>query len=202
MAIETGLLHPIQDAIDAAQPGDMIMLNGSVMPSVAGTNAVRCDMASIGNVNECRGLLRCGELSRAGYYVEAGPLAGCRCSIDHHQRYEVPDPETGDVASAINTLFGLDSQGNTLPGTPQVDPLPGQEITGGIVLLEPSVLGTEEGAGITVLAKGLRANGTPFTNCDGNSKVPGNFLCAPPASTASHHGRRRWWGHLRQRLGS
>jgi hypothetical protein len=50
VAIDTGLLHPIQDAIDKAQPGDMIMLNGSVMPSVAGTNAVRCDMASIGNV--------------------------------------------------------------------------------------------------------------------------------------------------------
>src|SRR5581483_11841142 len=50
LAISTGLLHPIQDAIDAAQPGDMIMLNGSVLPSVAGTNAVRCDMVSIGNV--------------------------------------------------------------------------------------------------------------------------------------------------------
>jgi hypothetical protein len=53
----------------------------------------------------------------------------------------------------INTLFGVDTiSGNASPN-PQVDPLPGQEITGGIVFLEPSVLATEEGAGITVLAK-------------------------------------------------
>ncbi len=60
----------------------------------------------------------------------------------------------------INTLFGIDAAGNqTLPAI--VDPLPGQEITGGVVLLEPSVLSTEEGAGITVLAKGLGRNGAP-----------------------------------------
>jgi hypothetical protein len=58
----------------------------------------------------------------------------------------------------INELFGIDgTTGDVVNPTPQIDPLPTQEITGGVVLLEPSVLGTEEGAGITVLAKD-RAN--------------------------------------------
>ncbi|MEA3106066.1 MAG: hypothetical protein QOI88_671, partial [Gammaproteobacteria bacterium] len=64
----------------------------------------------------------------------------------------------------INNLFGVDTiTGNASPN-PQVDPLPGQEITGGIVFLEPSVLATEEGAGITVLAKN-RANGPNNGSC-------------------------------------
>jgi hypothetical protein len=96
----------------------------------------------------------------------------------------------------INAMFGIDSTtGNPAPAA-QVDPLPGQEITGGVVLLEPSVLGTEEGAGITVLAKGYRPDGvTPLTAADctyttttvtfdlvnGANTVPqpnlSNFLC-------------------------
>ena len=53
----------------------------------------------------------------------------------------------------INGLFSVDITTGNQTGPSQVDPLPGQEITGGIVLLEPSVLGTEQGAGVTVLAK-------------------------------------------------
>jgi large repetitive protein len=53
----------------------------------------------------------------------------------------------------IDRLFGVDAvSGNGVPN-PQVDPLRSQTVTGGIVLLEPTVLGSEEGAGITVLAK-------------------------------------------------
>ncbi|MDB6162017.1 MAG: multicopper oxidase type 3 [Gammaproteobacteria bacterium] len=65
----------------------------------------------------------------------------------------------------INNLFSIDAVTGNQTGTSQVDPLPTQEITGGVVLLEPSVLGAEEGAGITVLAKNL-----PATEC----KVGGN----------------------------
>jgi uncharacterized repeat protein (TIGR01451 family) len=55
----------------------------------------------------------------------------------------------------INAAFGVDinTGNNVVPA--QVDALPTQEITGGIVLLEPSVLGSEEGPGIAVLAKGI-----------------------------------------------
>ncbi|ADE12045.1 choice-of-anchor D domain-containing protein [Sideroxydans lithotrophicus] len=101
----------------------------------------------------------------------------------------------------INAMFGIDTNtGNQSTTGTQVDPLPGQEVTGGVVLLEPSVLGTEEGAGITVLAKGYKADGvTPLTasaaDCayssttvafdlvNGANTVPqpglSNFLCAP-----------------------
>ncbi|MDP9044650.1 MAG: choice-of-anchor D domain-containing protein [Pseudomonadota bacterium] len=95
----------------------------------------------------------------------------------------------------INAMFGIDTASGNQGAATQVDPLPGQEVTGGVVLLEPSVLGTEEGAGITVLAKGLRPNGTPLTSADcayasttvqfdlsnGANTVPqphlSNFLC-------------------------
>ena len=91
-----------------------------------------------------------------------------------------PSTKLADWRPRINTLFGIDAAGNqTLPAI--VDPLPGQEITGGVVLLEPSVLSTEEGAGITVLAKGLRRDGvTPLTGSrqDCNASAS-NFLCNP-----------------------
>jgi hypothetical protein len=79
----------------------------------------------------------------------------------------------------INQLFGIDAAGNqTLPAF--VDPLPGQEITGGVVLLEPSVLSTEEGAGITVLAKNLGATPTP-AKCSApiGGQTVYNFACYP-----------------------
>jgi hypothetical protein len=79
----------------------------------------------------------------------------------------------------INAMFGIDAQGNqTLPA--QVDPLPGQEITGGIVLLEPTVLSTEEGAGITVLAKNYPANHCSPRGGDPTAETwKSNFLCGP-----------------------
>jgi hypothetical protein len=179
VAIDTGLLHPIQDAIDKAQPGDIIMLNGSVMPSVAGTNAVRCDMASIGNVTNAAA--SCGAANYPELVIMYKPVrlqgVGAASVIINATKYPTQKLETW--RSTISTLFGLDSQGNTLPGTPQVDPLPGQEITGGILLLEPSVLGTEEGPGITVLAKGLANNGQPLCRNQNDCKLAGNFLCAP-----------------------
>ncbi|HEY3446132.1 MAG TPA: Ig-like domain-containing protein [Myxococcales bacterium] len=81
----------------------------------------------------------------------------------------------------INGLFAVDAVTGNLTGTPQVDPLPTQEITGGVVLLEPTVLGSEEGAGITVLAKNL-----PAGSCSGGAVstwgspvTDSNFRCKP-----------------------
>ena len=83
----------------------------------------------------------------------------------------------------INDLFAIDITTGNQTGTAQVDPLPGQEIVGGVVLLEPTVLGTEEGAGITVLAKNLPA-GQCNLNGGAQSTIgrrvrESNFLCAP-----------------------
>jgi hypothetical protein len=77
----------------------------------------------------------------------------------------------------INSLFGIDANGNqTLPA--QVDPLPGQEIVGGVVLLEPTVLSTEEGAGITVLAKDFEPNHCRARGGDPTAETwKSNFYC-------------------------
>jgi parallel beta-helix repeat protein len=140
----SGLPHPIQDAIDAANPGDMIILGPGTYPElVVMWKPVRLQGVGAASVI----------ISAAKY----------------------PTQKLDNWRAKINGLFNFDSQGNALPGAAQVDPLPGQEITGGIVILEPSVLSTEEGAGITVLAKNL-----PASAC--GSKVGGaasNFLCAP-----------------------
>jgi hypothetical protein len=91
-----------------------------------------------------------------------------------------PNAKLDGWRNRINALFSIDGTTGNVIGRAQVDPLPTQEITGGIVLLEPSVLGTEEGAGITVLAKNL-----PFGDCQDsalstiNAQVTdSNFRCA------------------------
>ena len=106
---------------------------------------------------------------------------GAASTIINAAKY--PTEKLAQWRPRINCAFGLDGQGNAATAGPlcgadrinTADPLPGQEITGGVVLLEPSVLGTEEGAGITVLAKNL-----PQSAC-GSSAVgsASNFLCAP-----------------------
>ncbi len=79
----------------------------------------------------------------------------------------------------INSLFSIDVVSGNLIGTAQVDPLPTQEIIGGTIVLEPSVLGTEEGAGITVLAKNLPANRCHggATSTFGHAITESNFHC-------------------------
>ena len=81
----------------------------------------------------------------------------------------------------INRLFAIDPTSGDQTGTSQVDPLPTQQITGGVVILEPTVLGSEQGAGITVLAKNLPAgqcNGGP-TSTFGRRVRESNFRCRP-----------------------
>ncbi len=156
----TGLQHPIQDAIDAANPGDLIILGPGTYP----------ELVIMWKPVRLQGVGAASTIINAAKYPT--------------QKLDLWRPR-------INCLFGLDIQGNTLTaqnaplvGCPAnqlnaADPLPGQEITGGVVLLEPSVLGTEEGAGITVVAKGLRPNGQPLSNSNADCAIKSNFLCAP-----------------------
>lgn len=136
----------IQAAIDAATPGDLILVDpGTYSELLIMWKPVRLQGAGAGS------------------------------TIINAAKY--PNVKLEAWRPRINQLFGIDAAGNqTLPA--QVDPLPGQEITGGVVLLEPTVLSTEEGAGITVLAKNL-PNGSA-RNCRA-STLGGvsNFLCAP-----------------------
>ncbi len=96
-----------------------------------------------------------------------------------------PNSKLAGWRQKINALFSIDATTGNQIGTAQVDPLPTQEITGGVVLLEPSVLGTEEGPGIAVLAKDLpanqclNANGNGGPNSTYGSRIrASNFRCA------------------------
>jgi len=156
----SGLAHPIQDAIDAANPGDLIILDAGSYP----------ELVVMYKPVQLQGV-------------------GAASVVINATKY--PSAKLRDWRTKINSLFGLDNLGNVLPGIPTVDPLPGQEINAGVVMLEPSVLASEEGAGITVLAKGYKADGTtPLnqgTDCRAASAnySSSNFLCA----NGYHHAR-------------
>ena len=146
--IGSGLPHPIQDAIDTAAAGDLIIIGPGTYPElVIMSKPVR--------------------------------LQGVGAAAVILNATKFPTQKVADWRTRINALFAYDSQGNPIPGkTPLVDPLPGQEITGGVVLLEPSVLSTEEGAGITVLAKNLGTSGNSRCTSTINGTVVYNFYCA------------------------
>ncbi len=170
-----GLAHPIQDAIDAARPGALIILNGGVTASVSAPNTPCGSKLTPASTNCLPSAANYPELVIMWKPVRLQGV-GAPSVIINATKY--PTQKLELWRNRINTLFGLDSAGNTLPGTPQADPLPGQEITGGIVLLEPSVLGTEEGAGITVTSKNIPdRNGRH--QCSAPPATDSNFLCAP-----------------------
>jgi len=167
-ATPNGLLHPIQDAIDAAQPGDLIMLNGAINPATPTTI--------------CGSVPSAGCLAGAANYPELVIMwkpvrlqgVGAASVVINAAKY--PTQKLEQWRTKINGLFGLDLQGNAIPGVvPRADILPGQEITGGIIGLEPSVLSTEEGAGITVTARNIPASQCTMAGVDNTS----NYNCYP-----------------------
>jgi hypothetical protein len=140
----------IQAAIDAAQPGDLILVDAGVYNElVVMWKPVRLQGVGAGSV-----------------LINAAKF---------------PTSKLENWRPLINSLFSIDVTSGNQTGTAQVDPLPTQEITGGVVLLEPSVLGSEEGAGITVLAKNLPANRCRggATSTFGHRVTESNFRCQP-----------------------
>ncbi|MBI3562981.1 MAG: choice-of-anchor D domain-containing protein [Gammaproteobacteria bacterium] len=151
-SLATGLAHPIQDAIDAAAPGDLIILDAGNYP----------ELVIMWKPVRLQGV-------------------GAASVIINATKY--PNQKVATWRDRINSLFGVDpTTGNqTLPS--QVDLLPGQA-PGAVFLLEPTILSSEEGPGIAVLAKGYEANNTTLLNgaADCVSTSPNysvsNFKCA------------------------
>ena len=140
----------IQSAIDAATPGDLILVDeGTYNELVVMWKPVRLQGVGAGAV-----------------IINAAKF---------------PTSKLESWRPFINRLFAIDPTSGDQTGTSQVDPLPTQQITGGVVILEPTVLGSEQGAGITVLAKNLPAgqcNGGP-TSTFGRRVRESNFRCRP-----------------------
>ena len=138
-----------------------------------------------------------GHLQRDAAHVEAGPAAGRRRCVQHHQREHAAGRQAGPLAPRRSTACSgwrstarpiaapgqplrSDRRGQLRPGkcwtwrsaadrsNPQVDRLPLEGIVGwdttlngnlAQLLQEPTLMGAYEGAGITVLAKGVNSHG-------------------------------------------
>ncbi|MFL9988588.1 Ig-like domain-containing protein [Paraburkholderia sediminicola] len=148
-SVDTAYPHPVQDAIDAALPGDLIILDAGSYP----------ELVTMWKPVRLQGV------GAASVVINATKF---------------PNRKLADWRARINALFGIDPIADTVAANPQIDPLPGQELTGGIVQLEPSALSTEEGAGITVLAKNGATGSVGCFNRNRPGVVPGFSVATSP----------------------
>ena len=157
-ATSAGNAHPIQDAIDQALPGDLIIVDAGSYPEL---------------------VIMWKPVRLQGVGAAAVVISAAKYPTQKLQNWR----------PLVNRYFGVDTVLGNQVANSQVDPLPNQEITGGIVLLEPSVLATEEGAGITVLAKNPDSvdavTGLPNANCGNTatSSYPDQVLFPPTSNT-------------------
>ena len=156
----------IQAAIDAASPGDLIIVDGNGSPGLSTTPAVHNELVLMWKPVRLQGVAAASSVISASTHP-AGKLDPWRRQVDCLFGLAL----NGQPRSTTNPF---DSTGTYACGTgmtafdavhPQVDRLPLEGILGWDTtvngnlaeqLQEPSLMGAYEGAGITVLAKGIK----------------------------------------------
>jgi hypothetical protein len=178
----------IQAAIDAASPGDLIIIDPTCNPS-AGGPGVKCDTAALRATTPTQ---NASQAAHQEMVLMWKPVrlqgVGAASSIINANTHPAGDLKLSAWRKQVVCLFGLGIDGspntwnascgagwhgfNATPNQPQVDRLPLEAVVGWDAQLngnlaeqlqEPSLMGALEGAGITVLAKGLNFhNQNPF----------------------------------------
>jgi hypothetical protein len=153
----------IQSAIDAAKPGDMII----VPPGTYTEMVIMWKPVRLQGVGAASSVIN-ASTHPAGKYLEpwrqrVNCLFGLALNGAPYSSSNPYDP-TGKVGCPGTGWFGFKGQ----PNVPQVDRLPLEAVVGwdaslngnlAELLQEPTLMGAYEGAGITVLAKGLDFHG-------------------------------------------
>ena len=192
--------NAIQQAIDQASPGDLIIVNGAFAPSTTAPSGTTCAGVSTATATCIPTAATYNEmlLMWKPVRLQGVGAASSVVNANAHPAGKLLDP----WRQQVNCLFGLALDGgfisNTHPYDPtgtfscttamqgKVDPIPMEPVVGwdatlngniAELLQEPTLMGAYEGAAITVLAKGLENNNT--ANCNAIS----NANCIPLNST-------------------
>jgi hypothetical protein len=169
----------IQAAIDAAKPGDLIMIDPTCNPTAGGA-AVACVSSMLDAATPTQ---TASQAAHQELLVMWKPVrlqgVGAVSSVINANTH--PAGKLNDWRARVDCLFGLGLDGspntwipgcaastwfgfNATPNNPQVDRLPLEATVGwdanlngnlAELLQEPSLMGALEGAGITVLSKGV-----------------------------------------------
>ena len=174
--------NAIQTAIDNATPGDLILVGpGTYNELLLMWKPVRLQGVGAASVTVNANVHPAGKLD--GWRRQVNCLFGLSLDgafISNRNPY--------DRSNVFSCSAAMRSK---------VDPIPGEPIIGGAfdltgnlaeLLQEPTLMGAYEGAGITVLGKGLKnivvgtegVTGDPLTNSNSDcNNNPSNFLCNP-----------------------
>ena len=198
----------IQDAIDAAAPGDLIIVDPTCSTST--TAGVACSTAGVTTKTTAAH----NELVIMWKPVRLQGVGAASSVINANTH---PAGKLDAWRQRVNCLFGLSLQGTPLsttnlydptgatscpgnsnwygfvetPNNAQVDPIPTEAVIGwdatqngnlAQLLQEPSLMGALEGAGITVLAKGVNFVAPPGSSAAEGAFPTGTTLLTGPVS--------------------